>query len=66
MRRAAIVAPLRTAVGVYGGTLRPVPVEKMIATVVKAVIDRTGLESSELDDVVIALSALELAVNHLA
>ncbi len=31
MRRAAIVAPVRSAVGVYGGSLRPMPVEKLIA-----------------------------------
>ena len=29
MRRAAIVSPIRSAVGVYGGSLRPVPVEKL-------------------------------------
>src|SRR5512140_1591765 len=56
MRRAAIVAPLRTAVGTYGGSLRPVPVEKLIASVIKALIERSGLDPSRLDDVVIAQS----------
>ena len=56
MRRAAIVAPLRTAVGVYGGSLRPVSVEVMIATVIKALVERTRLDTAVLDDVIIAQS----------
>ena len=56
MRRAAIVAPVRSAVGVYGGSLRPVPVEKLIASVIKALIARSGLDAARIDDVVIAQS----------
>ncbi len=56
MRRAAIVAPVRTAVGVYGDALRPIPVEKLIATVIKAVIERTRLDATRLDDVIVAQS----------
>ena len=56
MRRAAIVSPLRTAVGGYGGTLRPVPAEKMLAAVIKALIERTGLDPMKLDDVIVAQS----------
>ncbi len=56
MRRAAIVAPVRSPVGVYGGSLRPLPVEKLIATVIKALIERSGLDGARLDDVIIAQS----------
>ena len=56
MRRAAIVAPARSAVGVYGGSLRPVAVEKLIASVIKALIERSVLDSAKLDDVIIAQS----------
>ena len=56
MRRAAIVAPVRSAVGVYGGSLRPVPVEKLIANVIRALIERSGIDPARLDDVVIAQS----------
>ena len=56
MRQAAIVAPVRTPVGVYGGSLRAVPVEKLIATVIKALLQRTGLDPMKLDDVIIAQS----------
>lgn len=54
MRRAAIVCPVRTAVGVFGGTLRPVPVEKMAAAVIQAVLQRTGLDPIKIEDVVFA------------
>jgi acetyl-CoA C-acetyltransferase len=56
MQRAAIVCPVRTAVGSFGGALRPVPVEELGATVVKAVLSRTGLDGARVDDVVFAQS----------
>lgn len=56
MRRAAIVAPVRTPVGTFGGSLRPVPVEELGATVVKAVLMRTGIDPALIEDVVFAQS----------
>ena len=56
MRRAAIVSPVRTAVGTFGGSLRPVPVEELAATVIKAVLQRSGLDPSRVEDVVMAQS----------
>jgi acetyl-CoA C-acetyltransferase len=56
MRRAAIVAPLRTPVGTFGGSLRAVPVEDLAATAVKAVIERTGIDPELIDDVCFAQS----------
>lgn len=56
MRRAAIVQPLRTPVGTFGGSLRAVPVEQLGATVVRAVIERTGVDPGRIDDVVFAQS----------
>ncbi|RDI28732.1 acetyl-CoA C-acetyltransferase [Pseudacidovorax intermedius] len=56
MRRAAIVTPLRTPVGAFGGSLRPVPVEELAATVVRAVVDRSGVDPARIDDVVFAQS----------
>ncbi|RDD69033.1 acetyl-CoA C-acetyltransferase [Paracoccus versutus] len=56
MRRAAIVSPLRTAVGGFGGALRPVPVEVLGGTVTKAVLERTGLDPALIEDVVFAQS----------
>ncbi|MFO7190730.1 acetyl-CoA C-acetyltransferase [Thermocrispum sp.] len=56
MRRAAIVSPLRTPVGAFGGTLRPVPAEDLAAVVVKELVRRTGLDPARVDDVVLAQS----------
>ncbi|WP_405150614.1 acetyl-CoA C-acetyltransferase [Sphaerisporangium sp. NBC_01403] len=56
MRRAAIVAPVRTPVGTFGGTLRPVPVEDLAATVIKAVVERSGIDPERIEDVAMAQS----------
>ena len=56
MRRAAIVNPLRTPVGAFGGALRDVPVEVLGATVANAVIDRSGIDPAVIEDVVFAQS----------
>ncbi|MER7618079.1 acetyl-CoA C-acyltransferase, partial [Nonomuraea wenchangensis] len=56
MRRAAIVAPVRTPVGTFGGSLRPVPVEDLAATVIKAVVERSGIDPELIEDVAMAQS----------
>ena len=56
MKRAAIVSPLRTPVGAFGGALKSVPVEALGATVVRAILERTGIDPSRIDDVVFAQS----------
>ena len=56
MRRAAIVSPLRTPVGTFGGTLRSVLVEDLAAGIVKAVVARSGIDPARIDDVVMAQS----------
>jgi acetyl-CoA C-acetyltransferase len=55
-RRAAIVAPVRTPVGTFGGSLRDVPVEELASTVIKAVVDRSGINPALIDDVAFAQS----------
>jgi len=54
--RAAIVAPVRTAVGRFGGTLRPVPAEDLAATMVRAVVARSGVDPARIEDVILAQS----------
>jgi len=56
MRRAAIVAPVRTPVGKFLGSLKGVPVESLAATVINAVLARTGLDPALIEDVVFAQS----------
>ncbi|MQA97210.1 MAG: acetyl-CoA C-acyltransferase [Streptosporangiales bacterium] len=53
MRDAVICEPLRTPVGRYGGALRDVPAHELAATVVRAVMERTGLAPENVDDVVL-------------
>jgi acetyl-CoA C-acetyltransferase len=54
--RAAIVCPVRTPVGTFGGALRTIPVETLASTVIKEVLKRTGIDPAAIDDVVFAQS----------
>ena len=56
MRRAAIVSPLRTAVGAFGGSLRPLPASQLAATILMALVERSGIDPARIDDVVMAQS----------
>jgi acetyl-CoA C-acetyltransferase len=56
MRRAAIVSPLRTPVGAFGGALRDVPVEVLGASVVHAILDKTRIDPARIEEVVFAQS----------
>jgi acetyl-CoA C-acetyltransferase len=53
MRDVAIVSPVRTAVGSFGGSLKDVSAAELGATVIKAVLDKTGLDPSTIDDVIL-------------
>jgi acetyl-CoA C-acetyltransferase len=54
LRRAAIVAPIRTAVGKFGGALSTLTAGQLGATVLTALIERTGIDPARVDDVVFA------------
>jgi acetyl-CoA C-acetyltransferase len=53
MRDAVICEPLRTPVGGYGGVLRDVPAARLAATVIEAVLARTGVPPHLVDDVLL-------------
>lgn len=53
MRDAVICEPLRTPVGGFGGSLRDVTPQELAATVIRAVLDRTGLPPESVDDVLL-------------
>ena len=53
MREAVICEPVRTPVGRMGGALRDVPAEKLAETVIRALIERTGIDPGDIDDVVL-------------
>jgi acetyl-CoA C-acetyltransferase len=56
MRRVAIVSPLRTGVGAFGGSLRALPANVLAATILKALVQRSGIDPARIDDVVMAQS----------
>lgn len=51
-RRAAIVSPLRTPVGKFLGTLAPLGAGQLGAVILKALIERSGIDPERVDDVV--------------
>ena len=52
LRRAAIVAPIRTPVGKFGGALSALTAGQLGAVVLKALIERTKIDPNRVDDVV--------------
>ena len=52
LRRAAIVAPIRTAVGKFGGSLASLDAGQLGAVVLKALVERTKIDPTRVDDVV--------------
>ncbi len=54
LRRAAIVAPIRTPVGKFGGALSGMTAGELGAVILKALVERTGIDPARVDDVVFA------------
>ncbi|MBL8552189.1 MAG: acetyl-CoA C-acetyltransferase [Hyphomonadaceae bacterium] len=54
MRRAAIVCPLRTPVGKFMGALSSMPAGELAAVVLRALVERSGIDAERIDDVVFA------------
>ena len=52
MENVVIVAALRTAVGAFGGTLSDVPAHKLGAKVIRGLLEKTGVEASAIDEVI--------------
>ncbi|WP_018501340.1 acetyl-CoA C-acetyltransferase [Parafrankia discariae] len=52
MREAVICEPVRTAVGRHGGALAALSAQALGAAVLRGLLDRTGLRSADIDDVI--------------
>jgi acetyl-CoA C-acetyltransferase len=52
MPETVICAPVRTAVGRYGGVFKDVPAASLGAAVISAVVKRTGVDPGMIDDVI--------------
>ncbi len=53
MREVAIVSPLRTAVGNFGGAMQKIPAAELGSIVIKEILDRTQLDPAKVDDVIL-------------
>jgi acetyl-CoA C-acetyltransferase len=53
MQDVVIVSALRTAIGSFGGTLSSIPAHELGATVIRALIDETGISPSSVDEVIL-------------
>ncbi|MFZ2174692.1 MAG: acetyl-CoA C-acetyltransferase, partial [Rhodococcus sp. (in: high G+C Gram-positive bacteria)] len=56
MRRAALVAPVRTAIGRFGGALKDVPAIDLATIVVKETVARSGIDPELIEDVAMGQS----------
>ena len=50
---AVIVAAARTPIGAFGGTLANTPAHSLGATVIKSLLDKTGLDPAQVDEVIL-------------
>ena len=53
MREVVIVEACRTAVGSFGGTIKDVTPEELARVVVQGILDRSGINTSEIDEVIL-------------
>ncbi|MDX2238748.1 MAG: acetyl-CoA C-acetyltransferase [Hyphomonadaceae bacterium] len=56
MRRAALVAPVRTPVGKFLGSLKDIPAERLAEAVIRETVKRAGVDPALIEDVVFAQS----------
>ncbi|HEY9324346.1 MAG TPA: acetyl-CoA C-acyltransferase, partial [Agromyces sp.] len=52
LRDVVVCAPLRTPVGRLGGALAPVTALELATTVLRALVDRTGIDPAAVDSVI--------------
>lgn len=53
MTRVVLAAAYRTPIGVFGGAFKDVPAYDLGATLIEHIIKETGLNPSEIDEVII-------------
>jgi acetyl-CoA C-acetyltransferase len=52
MKAVYLVAPVRTAIGTFGGMYKDIPANELAITPVKAAIEQAGIDPGQLDDVI--------------
>ena len=53
LREVVVCEPLRTPIGRFGGALRSVAPAELAATVLRAIVERAGLDGGDVDDVIL-------------
>jgi len=53
MREVAIISPVRTAVGSFGGALKDISAAELASTLIKETLDRSGVDPAKVDDVIL-------------
>ncbi|WP_345427949.1 acetyl-CoA C-acetyltransferase [Actinoallomurus vinaceus] len=53
MREVVVCSPVRTPVGRFGGALKDVSAQELAATVIRALVERTGVDPHEIGDVIL-------------
>jgi acetyl-CoA C-acetyltransferase len=53
MRKVLICEPVRTPIGRYGGSLKPLTAAELGETALRGLLDRTGLDPAAIDDVIL-------------
>ena len=53
MRGVAIVSPVRTAVGNFGGAIKDISAAELASTVIKETISRSGIDPAKIEDVIL-------------
>jgi len=56
MKDAYIISPLRTPIGKFGGVLASLTAVDLAVKVIQSIVEKTGIDTSTLDDVIIAQS----------
>jgi acetyl-CoA C-acetyltransferase len=56
LRRAAVVSPLRTPIGSFGGALRPLTADQLAVHVIQSLLHRTGVDGAKVDEVIVSQS----------
>jgi acetyl-CoA C-acetyltransferase len=56
LRRAAVVSPIRTPIGAFGGALRPLTADQLAVHVIRSLLERTGVDGSRIDEVIVSQS----------
>ena len=51
MKNAVIISPLRTPVGKFLGGLATLPAETLASLIIRAIVDRSGVDPAQIDEV---------------